>query len=387
MMQNDENKQQGTAEEYEERDRRSSGRLHRYRLFCLVFGGAIGLTLLLAGGFQLMEFVESNSFCGKLCHEVMYPEYTTYQASPHSSVECTKCHVGPGASWMVKSKLNGLPQIFSVVLNRYQAPIPTPVENLRPARETCEACHRPERFSGDLARTHRTYTTDEANTEHVDTRVFKVGGGDFEVAKDIHWHIGANVWYLPLDEKRQDIAWVATTNDAGELLTVYVDPAQADLATPKKLAQSKRLMDCIDCHNRATHIFYSPSELIDMALAQGLIDQGLPYIKKEGLSLLTPTYPSLEEAKAAVESIRQFYRNSYPNIYTQKWLEVEEAVESLQEIATLTIFPDMGVHWDTHLDNLSHQGCLRCHGKLIAVNGPNAGQPIETGCTLCHYPI
>ena len=52
-----------------------------------------------------------------------------------------KCHIGPGAGWFVRSKLSGVGQVIAVTFNTYPRPIPTPVHNLRPARETCEQCH------------------------------------------------------------------------------------------------------------------------------------------------------------------------------------------------------------------------------------------------------
>ena len=158
---------------------------HREKLVFLMVAGAIGIILLVIGGYQLIEFTDSTAFCGRLCHQVMYPEYTAYQASPHSRVLCSECHVGSGAGYLVKSKLSGVPQFIAVATSTYDRPIPTPVENLRPARETCAQCHRPERFAGDLVRVHTTYETDETNTEHVDTRVLRVGGGELEAARKL----------------------------------------------------------------------------------------------------------------------------------------------------------------------------------------------------------
>ena len=56
------------------------------------------------GSFQAFQITESNEFCGKLCHNVMKPEYTAYQNSPHERVKCVECHVGSGAGWYVRSK-------------------------------------------------------------------------------------------------------------------------------------------------------------------------------------------------------------------------------------------------------------------------------------------
>ncbi|MFC1987553.1 cytochrome c3 family protein [Chloroflexota bacterium] len=362
-------------------------RRHRNKLLFLMIAGAIGIMLLVIGGYQLVEFSDSTAFCGRLCHQVMYPEYTAYQASPHSRVLCSDCHVGSGASYLVKSKLSGIPLIFSTIAGTYDRPITTPVRNLRPARETCEQCHRPERFAGDIVRVHTTYATDEQNTETVDTRVLRVGGGEPEVARDIHWHIVANVWYLPLDDERQQIAWVGVENTNGEI-TEYGNPSQPPELSQQRIEDEKRLMDCIDCHNRATHIFSSPSDLIDIALLQGKIDNNLPFIKREGLKALDQPGPSLEEAYTKVEALADFYRTSYPQIYQENEAAIGAAIAELKTVAQLTTFPYMKVTWNTYLDNLSHQespGCFRCHGKLEATSGDQEGTTIDADCNLCHY--
>jgi nitrate/TMAO reductase-like tetraheme cytochrome c subunit len=359
----------------------------REKLIFLMSAGAIGIVLLVIGGYQLVEFTDSTAFCGRLCHQVMYPEYTAYQASPHSRVLCSECHVGSGADYLVRSKISGIPLIYTTITGTYDRPIPTPVTNLRPARETCEQCHRPERFSGDLVRTHTTYATDEANTATTDTRVLRVGGGETEVASGIHWHIAAKVWYLPLDEKRQEIGWVGVEATDGQL-TEYIDPAKAGEITAQRIASEKRLMDCIDCHNRATHIFQSPEDLIDEELTEGRIDNSLPYIKREGIKALDPANPSLDVASAKVEAIRDFYRTTYPQVYQQKQSAIEAAIVELKEVARLTTFPDMKVTWTTYVDNAGHQhgpGCFRCHGKLVATSGATKGQAIDAGCNSCHY--
>ena len=147
-------------------------------------------------------------------------------------------------------------------------------------------------------------------------------------------------------------------------------------------------MDCLDCHNRATHIFRSPEELIDVALAQGRIDHDLPFIKREGLNALGLPNPGLAQAIAKVEAIKEFYRTSYPQIYQSEGPAIDAAIAELKEIARLTTFPEMRVTWKTYLDNSSHQespGCLRCHGKLVATTGPEPGAVIDDDCDSCHY--
>ncbi|MFC1942284.1 cytochrome c3 family protein [Chloroflexota bacterium] len=360
---------------------------NRKKLFFLMFSGAIGIILLVTGGYQLIEFTDSTAFCGRLCHEVMYPELTAYQNSPHSRVSCSECHVGSGADYLVRSKLSGVPLIFSTVFGSYDRPIRTPVANLRPARETCEECHRPERFAGDLVRVHTSYLSDEDNTEKIDTRVLRVGGGELETARDIHWHIAANVWYVPLDHDRQEIGWVGVEESNGTL-TEFIDPGKESQLNPELIETEKRLMDCLDCHNRATHIFRSPEELINMALAQGSIDSNLPFIKREALKALDPPNSSLELAASKIEAIDDFYRSSYPQIYTEKSVEINKAISQLKEFARLTTFPEMKITWETYIDNSSHKnspGCLRCHGKLKSVDEVQKDTVIDADCNLCHY--
>ena len=112
--------------------------------------------------------MDSVTFCGQTCHTVMQPEFTAYQNSPHSRVECVKCHIGPGAAWFVQSKLSGVGQVFAVTFNTYPRPIPTPVHNLRPARETCEACHWPQKYGEDRLRVIHKFADDETNTPDQD---------------------------------------------------------------------------------------------------------------------------------------------------------------------------------------------------------------------------
>ncbi len=124
----------------------------------------VNLLILGTASYRGVEYMDSASFCGTTCHTVMAPEYTTYENSPHSRVECVECHIGPGAGWFVRSKLSGLRQVVAVTFHTYSRPIPSPVKYLRPARETCEQCHWPQRFTGDKFLVNTSYKDDEKNT-------------------------------------------------------------------------------------------------------------------------------------------------------------------------------------------------------------------------------
>jgi nitrate/TMAO reductase-like tetraheme cytochrome c subunit len=360
---------------------------HQLKLIFLMTAGAISIILMVIGIYQLVEFTDSTAFCGRLCHDVMYPEFTTYQASPHSRVTCSACHVGSGADYLVRSKISGIPLIFATMTGNYEKPIPVPVRSLRPARYTCEQCHRPEVFFGDVVKVHTTFLPDENNTQKTDSRIMRVGGGESGVARDTHWHIVARVWYIASDEERQNIVWVGVENETGEIETEYVYREISGEISEIPKDQAKHLMDCIDCHNRITHIFNSPEELIDTAMVQGKIDDELPYIKRESIKALDPPSSSLDEAFVKIEAIEDFYRTDYPEIYNEKQQKIQEALDQLREVARLTTFPYMDVTYKTYLDNINHleaPSCMRCHGKLIATSGERAGMAIDVSCDLCH---
>src|SRR5436190_9446491 len=101
------------------------------------------------GSYRAYEYTESVAFCGQQCHDVMKPEFVAYNASPHARVRCVECHVGGGAEWYVRSKFNGMRQLWGVVTGHYDRPIKTPVANMRAATETCQKCHWSEKYDGD----------------------------------------------------------------------------------------------------------------------------------------------------------------------------------------------------------------------------------------------
>src|SRR5579859_7663704 len=71
-----------------------------------IFVGLTTMVNLLMGSqfsYRAVTYMDTDSFCGKSCHTVMNPEYTAYSHSPHARVACAECHIGPGASFFVKS--------------------------------------------------------------------------------------------------------------------------------------------------------------------------------------------------------------------------------------------------------------------------------------------
>lgn len=343
------------------------------------------------GSYKAYEFTDSVQFCGQLCHTVMHPEFVAYQASPHARVACVDCHVGSGASWYVKSKLSGARQVYYTLLGTYLRPIPTPVKNLRPAPQTCEQCHWPKKFWGAQLKTFTHYGTDEQNTPRVIRLLIKTGGGDpsmGQAGEGIHWHmnIANKITYFATDEQRQVIPWVRIEDAQGHV-TEYVSkdnpPTQAQIDTA-----SKRRMDCIDCHNRPTHIYVPPDLSVDRSMSGHTIDTTLPYIKQQGVQVLTADYKTTDEAEAKIaQAINKFYQEKYPQIASSKADSVKGAVAELQRIYRTTFFPYMRVNWKTHPNNIGHfysQGCFRCHdGNHVSKDG----KVISKDCNSCHTVI
>jgi len=345
----------------------------------LVFfvGGSVFFLLITAiGSYQSYHFTESVEFCGKACHTVMEPEYTTYLHSPHARVACAECHIGPGADWYVKSKLSGAYQVYSTIFKKYHTPIEPPVKNLRPAQETCEQCHWPEKFVGNLDVTFARFLADETNTPYSVRMLLKVGGGDPKHGPvgGIHWHmtIANKVEYGASDPKRQVIPWVRVTNQKGEV-TEYRTPDFKGDASKLEV----RTMDCMDCHNRPTHIFHSPSAALDLSLSLGRIDRSMPGIKKAGIELLTQKYASADEA---LQKIHEGIRKRYPGD-----ARADHAAEEIQHIYRDNFFPIMKSDWRVYPNNIGHMewaGCFRCHdGEHRSADGKKA---IGSDCNACH---
>ena len=340
------------------------------------------------GSYKAYEFTDSVSFCGQLCHSVMHPEFAAYQASPHARVACVDCHVGSGAGWYVKSKLSGIRQVYYTAMGTYPRPVPTPVHNLRPAADTCEQCHWPKKFWGAQLKVFSHFGSDEQNTPRVLRLLIKTGGGDPSLGQGtggIHWHmnIANKMTYFSTDEQRQAIPWVRMEDSKGnvtEFVTKDNPPTQEQIDKAEK-----RPMDCIDCHNRPTHIYTPPDVSVDRSMVAATIDPSLPFVKAQAVDALVGDYKTQDEGlKAIGEKIPKFYQDKYPQIASAKADKISAAVTELQRIYNTTIFPSMKVNWKTHPNNIGHMyfpGCFRCHdGNHVSKDG----RAISKDCNSCH---
>jgi hypothetical protein len=353
-----------------------------------IIGAVLFVMISAIGSYKAYNFTESVTFCGTLCHKVMHPEYTAYQKSPHARVSCADCHIGSGAGWFVKSKLAGMYQVYATLTNTYPRPIPTPVKSLRPSRDTCEECHWPAQFFGNRQKIFTHYLDDETNTKFQENLLIKVGGGDPTTTEvsGVHWHtfLTHDIEFIASDEHLQVIPWFRSKSRLTGEIKTYVSednpPPDSLLATAPR-----HLLDCMDCHNRPTHIFHSPSAILNEAVFLGKIDKSLPMIKHIGVQVLSQEYETTEVALEKIaQGVWDFYRADYPELVVSKQAEIEAAVKELQARFQESIFPRMKIFWTTYPDNIGHlyfPGCFRCHdGKHVT----KFGERLTRDCRTCH---
>jgi hypothetical protein len=357
----------------------------RNRIIIFVLFTAVNVALTMVIFVGSLEFMDSAAFCGRLCHSVMAPEYAAYQRSPHARVACVACHIGPGASWFVRSKISGLRQVYAVLAKTYSRPIPTPIEHLRPARDTCEECHWPEKFHSDKLKIITHYADDRNNTKIYTALLLKVGGPEAEEDRGggIHWHVsgGNRVTYISVKGERMDIPWVRLEKDGQppvEFRFTGSEMTDAEIA-----AAPKRTMDCVDCHNRPTHIYRTPDQELETMFRRWPELLAVPYLKKAASEVLSRQFDeaAIEGGKIG-ESLLAWYDN-HPKENPDPGL-LQQAAKQVQTIYRENIWPDMDITWGTYPNHIGHTnspGCLRCHGN----NHVTAeGTPLDSDCRLCH---
>jgi len=382
------------------------------RLLGFFLAGSVLFLLISAlGSYQTYHFTESVQFCGLACHGVMKPEYVTYRNGPHARVACAECHIGKGANWYVRSKLSGTYQVYATLADKYHRPITTPIPNLRPAQETCEECHWPQKFVGNLEHTFYSFLSDETNTPFTVRMLLNVGGGDptHGPVGGIHWHmnVGNKIEYLASDEARQKIPYVRVTELSLGVVTEFRSPRFTNAVDEASL----RRMDCMDCHNRPAHRYQTPNSAVSLAISLTNIDRGLLWIKSNAVYALTLPYTNTTQA---LQNIATTLSERYPNDP-----RIRPAIGAVQKIYTNNFFPEMKASWKDYPDNIGHKdwpGCFRCHDGLhktadgkrsIKANDCNAchtilaegsgpelnqvpekfkhpGDEVEGGCNDCH---
>ncbi len=365
--------------------------VHRNTFVIFTIVTVIILFLSTYGSFEAYHLTESVEFCGTLCHKVMEPEHTAYQNSPHANVLCVECHVGSGASWYVKSKLSGLHQVYAVATKTYPSPIETPLHDLRPARETCEKCHWPQKFYARNLQTKKYYLADSLNSEWDIILQMKIGPefSDLGFREGIHWHINpdVNIEYISENDKRELITYVKYTNKATGEVTIYRNP-EIEISDSLISSSSPRTMDCIDCHNRPSHKYRSPPVYFDKAMLTNEVRKEIPFIKKTAMGILRNYFPTKDTALMQIrEGITNYYKSDFGDFFEKNHAIIDQTVVSLQKAYSQNSFPAMKVNYDVYPDHIGHlesEGCFRCHNDSFT---SDSGRKITRDCNLCHTII
>lgn len=342
-----------------------------------------GLTLLLLTGAAYgWEYTNSPEFCGTACH-TMPPEYTAYLTSPHARIDCVDCHIGKGfIATRITRKAGDLKHVFATAFNTYEFPIRA--HDLRPARETCELCHSPDKFSDDSLREIKRFGDDTDNTPRSIYLVLKTGGGSerLGLGRGIHWHIMNKVEFLATDDSQQTIPYVRVTKDDGSLDEyISIDSSiSPQSVNPADLVE----MDCITCHNRITHLVPPPADTIDQLMENGIISQDIPDIHNKALEVYTQLFDTTGMGIRNIEGLTNYYTTYYPDYYQANQDVVDSAIAALQTAYSDSVFPEQNSDWTSHPNNVGHKdspGCFRCHdGKHLNANN----EAIRLECNLCH---
>jgi nitrate/TMAO reductase-like tetraheme cytochrome c subunit len=366
-------------------------RIFRHGIDIVLVATIVNLLVVAVASYRGAAYMDSPQFCGASCH-VMHPEYAAYQVSAHSHVDCVQCHIGAGAESYFEAKVNGTKQLVEVALHpiagmapkvipNYPMPIPSPVRNLRPARVICEGCHTPARFIGEKLLVKSSFGDDEHNTETQSVIVLHLGGEDsLSHLTGIHGvHLG-HIEYIATDESRTTIPWVQRRNADGSE-TVFT----ASTLNGKMPQGERRVLDCIDCHNRAAHTMQTAEDALNRAMADGAVSPDVPWMHKEALALLKANYATEVEAREKIPAqLDAFYRTQYPDVYSAKAGLIKSSGEALVGVFTHNVFPDMKVTWGTHPNHIGHMsypGCFRCHD---GDHSSKDGKSITQDCAACH---
>jgi hypothetical protein len=343
--------------------------------------GVISL-IFLAGGTSAWEYTNSPAFCGTACH-TMPPEYTAYLSSPHARVDCVECHIGRDyIATRISRKAGDASHLFASTFQTYEFPIRS--KNMRPARETCELCHYPEKFSNDSLVEIKKFAPDLENTPSSIFLVMKIGGGSERegLGRGIHWHIENQVLYYPLDSLEQEIPYVRVASADGTIVE-YVD---VESGFDPSIINSSELkeMDCITCHNRVTHMIFTPEDTVNQLLDRGLISQSIPEIRKKAVEVYSQIYSSTEMGIAGIGGLAGYYEVYHPDFYKARGEELHTAIEVLQDAYRKSVFTEQKADWTSHFNNVGHKdspGCFRCHGGKHL---DDEQQAIRLECNLCH---
>jgi nitrate/TMAO reductase-like tetraheme cytochrome c subunit len=343
--------------------------------------GILTLVVLVSGAYA-WEYTNSPEFCGEACH-TMPPEYTSYLTSPHARVDCVECHIGRGfIAERITRKAGDARHVIASVFKTYEYPIEA--KQLRPARETCERCHFPEKFSTDSLKEIPHFRSDTENTPYSIYLIMKTGGGSerLGLGQGIHWHIENPVYFYAADKDQTEIPFVRVVHDNGTV-TEYTD-VESDFDRQDLPNEELEEMDCITCHNRITHLVNYPEDMIDKLLHRNLISPEIPEIRRVSLDLFYRDYDRVQTALDSIALLDEYYQKNHPGYYEENQAQIVQAIDQLQNAFAQSVYPEQKSDWTSHPNHIGHEntpGCFRCHGGKHLNPQEEA---IRLECNLCH---
>ncbi len=358
---------------------------HRKIILLVLVLTVINVSLFATVTYQGYRFMDTPAFCGTVCHTVMAPEYSSHLRSPHANVACVDCHIGPGIGGFLQAKFSGLRQLKEVITGSYHRPIPNPVKNLPPAAVTCENCHSPERYFGDQKKVFIKFSNQNQKTPEKQEIVLHLGGhdpvsGEF---KGIHWHAdpAIQIYYQPLNADLTKIGSVKMVRANGSVRLFTSGTENNNLPWKR--------MDCIDCHNRPTHVFDDPVKRVDFGLYSKKVSADIPGIRQDCLTVLRHPYATREQAgKNILTDLKNLQENRNGKDFVAKNEKaIIRSADYLKRTYLQNIWPKMKITWGTYRSEIGHQhadigyGCFRCHDEAHLTK---SGQSISQDCGLCH---
>ena len=176
--------------------------------------------------------------------------------------------LAPAHSPTLKRKVNGTKQLsrwrLIVIQSRFHRPFAT---SALPAK-SAKACHTPARFVGEKLLVKSSFADDKKNTETQSVVVLHLGG------VDSFSHLPAFTAFTSATSNTSPLIPPARQFHGSE--RTYPDGSKtAFAASALKGAEPKgerRVMDCIDCHNRAAHTMQTAEDALNRAMAEGAIN-------------------------------------------------------------------------------------------------------------------
>ncbi len=363
--------------------------MHRKNIILIAVLTSINIAVFSVAAYEGYHYMDSPEFCGLVCHEIMLPEYTVAQTSPHSNVACVGCHIGPGVTGVVKAKVSGLRQLKGVIVGDYQSPIPVPVHNLPPAEATCEKCHSPKAYTGTKTKRFISYSNDDQSEpeEEIDL-LLHVGGFNpvTEMQEGIHWHNmeGLKIEFMPLNDQWTEIGKVkATRPDGTVVLYEYESDEESDGA------HGWITMDCTGCHNRAAHIYHELDDVLDFGLISKKLNPEIEGLREDSMTVLQKKYATKIDADGAIEAdLLALQKDRHGEEFVSENREsLIVAADYLRATYARNIWPEIGTTWGQYRSHLGHTyeeegfGCFRCHDDS---HESADGEVIAQDCDICH---